>query len=319
MEAKVNSTEIRFLPYKEAGNILVTISWECSNSDVCALRSLQCGAPCAHKGVGEMAMCYAMVQGLEQALTGDPKAVSKTRVGETHYGAYNGSFSFSYSAKGSKTVLGRTLKAVCKALKPSRYATAAGVALRGIGQSASAEVKKHLVDNLQKSLAKGLNIFVVGSMKLSSKEGKSEKEVLTECLAKALEALPKAKPISGTKTALSPKEVDRQEPDGAEYKASKMDLVYLYSYLHSKLGVDPEQTNNGLMVPKMGDKKQKSLAKKKTVDAFVDAKFGTLKDKLTGAVCYYGAMMGLVDASVLASASKGITLDSIRSGLAKIL
>ncbi len=317
MEAKVDSSQITFVSYKEAGNIIVTISWECS-SDACALNSLKCRTGCTHKNVADTALSLAMIQGMEQELIGTPRALKKMRVGEVHYGVQNNMFSFSYSTKASKTVLLRTLKACVKAMRPAKYASAAASMLKDIGQSCPSEVRNTLVDSLQKSLAKGLSIFVIGSMKLvSKKDTKSADEILKDILKTALEYMSPPKEV-GDKKPYTPKgeEENKENENGTEFSASGMDVVWLYSYLHNKLGIDPARSNKGLMVP-IGDAKRKQLAKKKMIDAFVDAKFGPLKDDLTAVACYYASIQCLTDARTLAKASNGVTVEAIKSSIAK--
>ncbi len=314
MDVKSGSVAVKFVSYPKASGIAVVVSWECPNGSQTALNCLRNEQACDTKGVAETAAAYAMALGIEGALLGDPVSAAKNQVSGVCYNALNKMFSISYSAKGSATVLGRTLKAILKALQPKKYGSALATLMRSVGQSIGPEAKRHLEAHMVSNLKKGLIVSVVGKMKV-------EKAKLQTIIDGVAAKFPDLKEPAGKKTA---PEISKSlvcpnvNTKVSHFSASGLNMVYLFYYLHNKLKQDADIDDGKLTISKMGDKAIASLKKKATVSAYVSSKYGKLKDLLSEGTLYFASLSGMSDAHTLSKAS-GITVAAIEKGITDAL
>lgn len=312
MEAKSGSVYVKYEPYAKASGISIVVSWECSHSSQSALRCLKHEELCDHKGLAETALCYSMVEGIESALIGDPVSLQKNQVSGLSYNALGKHFSVSYSAKGSVTVMARTLRALLKVLKPSAYTTSLASILKSVGQSINAEGKKYVEHEAISSLKHGIHVFVVGKMKTTQEKFQAAVDAVGS-------KFPEMKEPSGAKkapTIITPESCPKRSEKISTFKVSGMQLVYLYYYLHNKLKYDPEVGTGEISIPAKTAKQLGTLGKKATVARYVAAKYGKLGDLLTAGTCYFAALSGLSDAHTLTQAAKaGVTVASIEKAI----
>jgi hypothetical protein len=316
MEAKSGNLSLKFVPYSKASSIAVVVSWHCPQSNQEALNCLKHENACDGKGTAETALCYAMAQGIENALIGDPVTAGKTQVSSFRCNAIGSMFTISYCTRSSVTVLGRTIKLMLKVLKPSKYTSIATSAMRAVGQSLTSEGKNYVEASVVNDLKRGINIFVVGKMKTSSVDKKTGKTVdkLQAMLDKVSAAFPTLKEPTKKKVAPILAQLDAcpkaSSPKQLEFSVHGIDMVYLFHYLFYKLHQEPDVKNNKLAINKVSQSKIDSLKDKNKVKAYVTSKYGKLGNEVVAGTCFFAAAVGIIG---------GISLASIETALVKAL
>jgi hypothetical protein len=327
-ELKSGVIDLKFIRASKANGIAVVVSWECKHSTQAALNCLEHANTCDHPGLGETALCYLMAQGMESALVGDPKAASKTFVQGFRYNALGSMFSVSFYTKASATVLARVLSIIVSTMKPSKYMSKVASLMKSRGQSITTENKNHIEAHAVASIKKGITVFVAGNVKRfgNVKDKKTgaikEADKIKLALDKVASKVPSLVEPSGKKEPCKLSEVKQcplESPKSLSVSCSGLGVSYLFSYLHTKLGRDPEVEDGKLVIDKVTPTAVASMAKKDTISAYVTAKYGVLKDVMSEMTLYYSALSGLCDAASLGKAISGVTTSSIEKSISDSL
>jgi hypothetical protein len=276
-----------------------------------------CGSNCFPPNSEEACLCFALYTTVNQALCGDPLAVSKTKVGSVKCGSHNGMFFINYNTKGTVSAVRKSIGMALKVLDPAKMNSAYSRLVKECGSSPSKESFAHVASAAASGIKSDLCITIVGNINFykTVKDGSNSKKVYDKAKFDGMmDVLSKKRNVTAV-TGSKSKPSDHTPCDHSlhtEVKTSGWSTAVLVDFIRYKLkGLVPVINDKYILVavkPSVWDTASKKL--KPSVKDYISAKFTRVGDSLpevfgylASASCTLGAhdIKSLINSKVSAS------------------
>ena len=301
LEAKAGGLSLFIAPTKLVGDVAVSVCFPMV-VDGCALGKLStggqgCGGTCYPAGSEEAALCYGLFLAVNQALCGDPVAVSKSKVGAVGCGAHNDMFFINWKTKGTASAVRKSIGMALKVLDPAKMFQVYSRCVRELGGVPKKESFAHVASAAASAVKNNLTVGVVGNINMNKAkpkpgakprpgaDGKPPKPPSNKSkLEQMMDVLKKKHSVSSVDGSKS-KPTDHTACDHSnqtEVKTSGWSSAVLSDYLNNKVkGLNPTLCNKVLLLP-IKESAWETLAKKlkSGVKDYVAMKYTKLGDDL---------------------------------------
>ncbi len=277
LEAKAGGLSLFIAPTKLVGDVAVSVCFPMV-VDGCALGKLStggqgCGGTCYPAGSEEAALCYGLFLAVNQALCGDPVAVSKSKVGAVGCGAHNDMFFINWKTKGTASAVRKSIGMALKVLNPAKMFPVYSRCVRELGGVPKKESFAHVAAIAASAVKTNLSVGVVGNIKADKAKLDGMMDVLKKKHSVSTVDGSKSKPADHTACDHS---------NHTEVKSSGWSSAVLSDYLNNKVkGLNPTLCNKVLLLP-IKESAWETLAKKlkSGVKDYVAQKYTKLGDEL---------------------------------------
>ena len=316
IEAKKGNLSLYVAPTKLVGDCAVGLCFD-MKLNTCAMCRLtsggnSCGSECFPEGTEEACLCYSLFMVVEQALCGSPDAVAKSKVGRVVCDLHNGMFFINWNTKGNASAVRKSIGIALKVLNPSKVNSLYSRLVKEMGGSAKKEAFNYVADLAIKSMKSGIQIGVVGNIKVDKEKVNDMLDVLVNKV--------NLSPVDGKKEA--PKEHRNCVHDNfVEVKVAGWESAVVSEFLKNKVkGLNVYLCDKYLLLP-VKEQQWETLQNKlkDSVTDYADAKYGKLKDKLPEVWGYVALSSGMVCCSDVKSALRNMTVSSVKAAINKSL
>ncbi len=169
IEAKSANIHLNILPVSKLPNLLVNISWHCSNADQYALKKLKSvGAqdPQFESGAECMALCYSLFQRIKERK--ELPYTSRYQVNCLNCSVQNDRFQICFTTISKLSALKKTLVGVIEDLNIKKVHKQYVANIKNIGGKYNKYKENYIIAEQTKSLHKEIYITVCGKIKLNS-------------------------------------------------------------------------------------------------------------------------------------------------------
>ena len=216
-------------------DVVVSVSFK-TNCSGCCLNKLKSNyqCECFPKGSEESCLAYSMYLLVNNALTGDPLAVSKSKSSCVQCGCNNGTFFITWKVKGTGSAVRKSLGMALKQMNPAKLYSMYANCVKHCGGKPDRESFNYVVDKFVKSMKDSVHCGVIGNIKTEKKDG--NKTVPALDLPAMLEVLAKKVNLSDADT---PKSESKNHKDcdhstSTELKVSGWEATVVKDYIDSK-------------------------------------------------------------------------------------
>lgn len=263
-----------------SGDAAISIGFKSNASGCCLCKMLsQTTHECRPEGTEEMLICYSMYMFVNQALSGNPLAVSKSKVASVNCVAGNGQFSITWNTKGNLSAVRKSVGIALKVMNPAKMYSVYSKLAKDQGIAPIKEVFNYVAEKVRAAMASELLIMVVGPVKSDPAKLKDLLGVLAN--KKNLSA------IDGEKK----KPTDYVECNHQNYtvlKSKGWQAAIMSDFLRERIrGLNPIMCDDSLLLnikPQTWESLSKKL--KEHTNDFVKAKYSKLGDTLGVPLAY---------------------------------
>jgi len=316
IEAKKGNLSLYVAPTKLVGDCAVGLCFDMkiNSCAMCRLTSggNSCGTECFPEGSEEACLCYSLFMMVEQALCGSPDAVAKSKVGRVVCNLHNGMFFINWNTKGNASAVRKSIGIALKVLNPAKTNPIYSRLVKEMNGNPKKESFNYVADMAMKSIKSGLQIGVVGNIKVDKDKVNDMLDVLVNKV--------NLSPVEGKKEA--PKDHNNCVHDNfVEVKVAGWESAVVSEFLKSRVkGLNVYLCDKYILLP-IKEAQWETLQKKlkDSVADYAESKYGKLKDKLPEVWGYVSLSSGMVCCTDVKSAIKNMNVSGVKAAINKAI
>lgn len=299
MNHKKGNVHVHVAPTKLAKSAVVTVGFQFDSGCYLTLMGLKSGCCKCSDSPYSSALMYALCRFVKSKLRATHADELNSQITDMSCNYQNGEFNITAQCAGTVSGIRKAACGILKNLKPANVFPVYKASVKQLMEdcdekfSLDRKIFTYLVDQMVKSINKGVTVLVGGKANLKAEQ---LRKVAESCASKLSVMAPK-----GDKE--NPKE-SRSKPEDCLVKCKGFEAVYTKRYLESKIGSQLHLIDNCLCGSNQHNTAIKRLAKVDFIKRHVGTRYKKFKTDLAPAMVYLAMINNLTDTSTLIKHSK---------------